>query len=67
MAAGRLSPLVGLAFVWSTLRDQDLVTVGALTPDEAKEDIEISWSILERRSPDFALQRTRSKRSVEKA
>lgn len=66
MAAGRLSPLVGLAFVWSTLRDQDLVTVGALTPDEVKEDIEISWSILERRSPNFALQRTRSKQSVEK-
>ncbi|MBI4559999.1 MAG: hypothetical protein HY706_20600 [Candidatus Hydrogenedentes bacterium] len=67
MAAGRLSPLVGLAFVWSTIRDQDMVTVGALTPDEAKEDIEISRSILERRTPEVTLQRTRSKRSVEKS
>ena len=64
MAAGRLSPLVGLAFVWSTIRDQDMVAVGAMTPDEAKEDIEISLSLLERRSPDLELQRTRSKASL---
>ncbi|HNR30262.1 MAG TPA: hypothetical protein PKI11_05195 [Candidatus Hydrogenedentes bacterium] len=65
MAAGRLTPLVGLAFAWSTIRDQDMVAVGALTPDEAREDIEISLSILERRRPDVTLQRTRSKRSLE--
>lgn len=67
MAAGRLIPLVGLAFAWSTIRDQDMVTVGALTPDEAREDIEISLSILERRKPEVTLQRTRSKRSLEKS
>lgn len=66
MAAGRLSPLVGFAFVWNTIRDQDLVTVGALTPDEAKENIEISLSLLENRSPELKLQRTRSKVSVDK-
>lgn len=67
MAAGRLSPLVGLAFAWSTIRDQDMVTVGALTADEAREDIEISLSILERRTPEVDLQHTRSKKSVERA
>jgi hypothetical protein len=67
MAAGRLSPLVGLAFVWNTIRDRDLVTVGALTPDEAREDLELSRSFLEKRVPEVALQRTRSKKSVEKS
>ena len=66
MAAGRLIPLVGFAFVWGTLRDQDMVTVGAMTPDEAKETIEISLSLLERRLPELKLQRTRSKASVER-
>ena len=65
MAAGRLQPLVGLAFVWATLPDIDMVTVGCMTPDEAKEVIEISLSILERRGSSVELQRTRSKDSVE--
>ena len=66
MAAGRCLPLVGMAFAWSTLRDQDMVCVGTLTADEARELIDLSWSILERRSSTIALQRTRSKESVEK-
>jgi hypothetical protein len=32
LAAGRLIPLVGLAFAWSTIRDQDMVTIGTLSP-----------------------------------
>ena len=28
LAAGRLLPPVGLAFVWNTIRDQDMVTIG---------------------------------------
>jgi hypothetical protein len=67
MAAGRLQPLVGLAFAWSTIRPQDLVCVGTLTPDEAKELIEISLSLLEQRAAAVELQRTRSKASVEGA
>lgn len=66
MAAGRLQPLVGLAFAWATLREQDMVCVGTLTPDEAKELIEISLSLLEGRRANVELQRTRSKASVEK-
>jgi len=51
MAAGRLTPFVGLTFAWNCLRDQDMVTVGAMTPSEAVEDIEISHAALERRPP----------------
>jgi hypothetical protein len=64
LAAGRLLPLVGLAFAWATLRDQDMVTVGTLSPDEAREVIEISLSLLERRAGAVELQRTRSKASL---
>jgi hypothetical protein len=61
LAAGRLIPLVGLCFVWNTLREQDLVAIGTTTPDEAKEVIELSMDFIERRQPDNRLQYTRSK------
>jgi hypothetical protein len=64
MAAGQLRPLQGLTFVWNTIRPQDMVTVGTLTPREASEVIEISMSILEQRQADIKLQETRSKSSV---
>ena len=64
LAAGRLLPLVGLAFSWATIRDRDMVTIGTMTPDEAREVIDISLSILERRSSDVELQTTRSKKSL---
>ena len=67
MAAGRVLPPVGLAFVWNTIRDQDMVTVGTTTPDEAREVIELSLDFLNRRLPDNELQKTRSKRSLEAA
>jgi len=51
MAAGRCTPFVGLNFVWNTIRPQDMVTVGCLTPEEAVEDIEFSLAALERRAP----------------
>lgn len=65
LAAGKLLPVVGLAFVWNTIRDQDMVVVGATTPDEAREVIDLSLTLLERRLPDNELQRTRSKKSLE--
>ena len=64
LAAGRLPPLVGLAFSWATIRDQDMVCIGCMTPDEAREVIEISFAQLERRAPQIDLQTTRSKASV---
>ncbi|MBN1352597.1 hypothetical protein JXJ21_24630 [candidate division KSB1 bacterium] len=61
LAAGRLLPEVGLAFVWNTIREQDMVTIGAATPDEAREIIELSLDFLNRRIPENELQKTRSK------
>ena len=66
LAAGRLLPIAGLAFVWNTIREQDMVTIGTTTPDEAREVIDISLELLERRIPDYALQRTRSKSSIDR-
>ncbi len=67
LAAGRVQPLVGLAFVWATLREQDMVSVGCYTPDEAREVIEISQSLLEHRASRTELQVTRSKASIMEA
>jgi hypothetical protein len=64
LAAGRLLPIVGLAFVWSTIRDQDLVVIGTTTPDEAREVIDLSLDLLNRRQPQVELQKTRSKTSL---
>jgi hypothetical protein len=65
MAAGRLLPPVGLAFSWNTIRDQDMVTVGTTTPDEAREVIDLSFDFLEKRLPDNQLQWTRSKKLLQ--
>ena len=51
MAAGRVSPFVGLSFSWHTIRPCDMVTVGCLSLEEADEDIEISLAALENRPP----------------
>ena len=67
LAAGRLLPVVGLGFVWNAIRDQDMVTIGTMTPDEAREVIDLSWSFLERRLPAHRLQYTRSKKGLESA
>jgi hypothetical protein len=64
LAAGRLLPIVGLSFVWSTLRSQDMVTIGTTTPAEAKEVINISLDLLHHRPPMTELQITRSKSSL---
>jgi hypothetical protein len=54
MAAGRVSPFVGLSFSYATLRECDMVTVGCLTAKEAEEDIEIALAAIERRRPGIA-------------
>ena len=64
LAAGQLLPPVGLAYVWNTIREQDMVTVGTTTPDEAKEVIDLSIDFLNRRMPNNELQTTRSKKSI---
>lgn len=64
LAAGRLLPIVGMAFVWSTIREQDMVTIGTTTADEAREIIDISLDLLTHQMPEVELQKTRSKRSL---
>lgn len=64
MAAGRLHPFVGLSFVWATIREQDMVTVGTMSPREAAEVIEYSLAALERRPPDLEKRGTPSQGTV---
>ena len=64
MAAGRVSPFVGLSFAWNTIRPCDMVTVGCLTPEEALEDIEISRAAFERRAPVLEGRASPSKTSI---
>jgi hypothetical protein len=64
MAAGQLRPFQGLNFVWNTIREIDMVTVGTMSPKEAAECIELSLGILEQRSSKIKLQTTRSKSSI---
>ena len=64
LAAGRLMPIVGMSYVWSTIRDQDMVTIGCTTPDEAREIIDMSIALIDRRAPEQELQATRSKASL---
>jgi hypothetical protein len=66
MAAGRLSPFVGLTFAWNTIRPVDLVAVGCLTPREAEDDIEISLAAIERRRPSFEGRASPSKTAIMK-
>jgi hypothetical protein len=64
MAAGRVSPFVGLTFSYSTIRPIDMVAVGCLTPQEAAEDLEISLAALERRPPNLEGRQSPNKTSV---
>jgi hypothetical protein len=64
MAAGRCTPYVGFNFVWNTIRERDMVTVGAFSPAEVHEDVEISLAAIERRFPDV---KRRSSPNLEQA
>ncbi|HEX2946081.1 MAG TPA: hypothetical protein VHT96_09000 [Clostridia bacterium] len=52
-AAGRITPYVGLTFNWNVLRDQDMIAIGCMNPQEAAEDIEISLAAFQHRLPDL--------------
>ena len=52
-AAGRVTPYVGLTFNGNVLREQDMLTLGAFSPDEVHEDVEISFVALEHRFPNL--------------
>ena len=64
MAAGRCSPYVGITFSFATLRPCDMVTVGAHTPEEVHQDVEIALAALERRFPDMGVRSSPAQQTV---
>ena len=64
LAAGRLHPQAALPYVWNTLRECDMVTVGTMSKYEAEEIIEMSLAVLEARDSQVKLQMTRSKKAL---
>jgi hypothetical protein len=64
MAAGQLRPFQAMTFCWNAIRECDMVTVGTMAPEEAKELVELSLEILARRPISAELQTTRSKSTV---
>lgn len=67
MAAGQLRPYQALTFAWNALRPCDMVTVGTLTPDEARELVDLSLDILSHQPAETPLQATRSKATLKPA
>ena len=63
-AAGRCTPFVGLTFNWNVIRDCDMITVGANSAAEVREDVEISMAALERRNPNIEARGSSSKQAV---
>jgi hypothetical protein len=51
MAAGRVTPFVGLTFSFNTIREQDMVACGAFTPPQVFEDAETALAAIEHRPP----------------
>ena len=64
LAAGRVTPYVGLTFSFGAIRECDMVTVGTSTPLEAAEDIEIAGAAIERRFPDLEARSSPYKQKV---
>jgi N-acetylmuramic acid 6-phosphate (MurNAc-6-P) etherase len=64
MAAGRVTPFVGLNFAYATLRDCDMVTVGCFTSQEVHEDVEIAMAFFEHRLPDVEGRNSPNKTSI---
>ena len=64
MAAGRVTPYVGLTFNWNVLRPQDMITVGCINEHEAHEDVEISFAALEHRLPNLEGRSSPGKTSI---
>lgn len=64
MAAGRCSPYVGITYNFATIREQDMVTIGAHTVDEVHEDVEIAFAALERRYPKMGSRNSPNKTEV---
>ena len=64
LAAGRILPPTGLSFVYHSIKPTDIVCIGLLSPEEAREDIALAHSILTGDEEERELQYTRSKASL---
>jgi hypothetical protein len=64
MAAGQIRPFQAMSFVWNVIREQDMVTVGTMAPEEAKELVVLSREVLARQPMTAELQQTRSKKTL---
>jgi hypothetical protein len=64
MAAGQIRPFQAMTFVWNVIREKDMVTVGTMAPEEAKELVEMSREVLSRQPFTAELQATRSKKTL---
>jgi len=53
MAAGRITPYIGLTFNWNVLRAQDMITAGCVNEYEVHENVEISLAAFEKRLPNL--------------
>ncbi len=64
LASGALHPFVGLTFSWNSIKNNDMICIGTSSAGEAREVVELSLSILEKRGSGIELQETRSKKSL---
>ena len=64
MAAGRCSPYVGITYNLATIRECDMITIGAHTVDEVHEDVEIAFAVLEKRYPKMGARNSPNKTEV---
>ena len=64
LGAGRINPLTGLSFVFSTVKPTDMVCIGLLCEEEAQEDLEIVQGLLAGERVEPELQYTRSKATL---
>ena len=64
MAAGRVTPYIGLTFNFNALRKRDMVTVGCFSADEVHQDVEIAMAALEGRFPDMGQRASPNKKQA---
>ena len=64
LRAGRILPVVGLAFGWNTSHLQDMVTIDTAIPDDTSEVVALSLDLLNRRRPVNTLLETRIKKPL---
>ncbi len=64
LGAGRIMPPTALGFVFNSIKPNDTVSIGFLSPEEVHEDVAIARDLIEQREHEHALQYTRSKESL---